>query len=334
MSTFSGLLGGAAAHLEGHARLGDTLWAAGAVIALALVGARILADVLKRRAGVDVIALLAIGGALLLGEYLAGALIGAMMATGGALEGYAAARARRELSALLARAPCTAHRREGDDVTTVPIGAVAPGDRLLVAPGEIVPVDGVVVGARALLDESALTGELRPVEKAPGDRVGSGTTNAGAAFELRAVASADESTYAGIVRLVQQASASKAPLARIADRHALAFAALSLAMAAAAWGLAGDAGRALAVLVVATPCPLLLAVPIAIVGGISRSARRGIVVKGGAALEALARAEILLLDKTGTLTFGGPRVTGVACFRSMEDDAEVLRLAASLEQAS
>ncbi|AUX37531.1 ATPase P [Sorangium cellulosum] len=334
VSTFSGLLGGAAAHLEGHARLGDTLWAAGAVIALALVGARILVDVLKRRAGVDVIALLAIGGALLLGEYLASALIGAMMATGGALEGYATARARRELSALLARAPRTAHRREGADVTTVPIGAVAPGDRLLVAPGEIVPVDGVVVGTRALLDESALTGEPRPVEKAPGDRVGSGTTNAGAAFELRAVASADESTYAGIVGLVQQASASKAPLARIADRHALAFAALSLAMAAVAWGLSRDAGRGLAVLVVATPCPLLLAVPIAIVGGISRSARRGIVVKGGAALEALARAEILLLDKTGTLTFGGPRVTGVTCFRSIEDDAEVLRLAASLEQAS
>ncbi|WP_437746184.1 hypothetical protein WMF39_14910 [Sorangium sp. So ce1504] len=192
VSTLAGLLGGAAAHLEGHTRLGDMLWAAGAVIALALVGARILADVLKKRAGVDVIALLAIGGALLLREYLAGAMIGAMMATGSALEGYAAARARRELSALLARAPRTAHRREGADVTTVPIGAVAPGDLLLVKAGEIVPVDGLVVGARALLDESALTGEPRPVEKAPGDRVGSGTTNAGAAFELRAVASADD----------------------------------------------------------------------------------------------------------------------------------------------
>lgn len=322
------------AHIEGHARLGDTLWGASAAVALALVAVRILGDLLKRRAGVDIIALIAIGGALLLREYLAGALIGVMMATGGALEGYAAARARRELSALLGRAPRAAHRLEDGAITTIPIGEVTPGDRLLVKPCEIVPVDGVVVGEPAVLDESALTGEPRPVEKAPGDRVGSGTRNAGAAFELRAVASADESTYAGIVRLVRQASASKAPLARVADRHALVFAVISLAMAAAAWGLSGDAVRGLAVLVVATPCPLLLSVPIAIVSGISRSARRGIVVKGGAALEALARAEILLLDKTGTLTFGGPRVMEVRCFRSTEDDAEVLRLAASLEQAS
>ncbi|MGK4008316.1 heavy metal translocating P-type ATPase [Sorangium sp. So ce1036] len=336
-STLSGLLGGALAHLGGRARLGDALWAATAAVALALVAARIVADLLKRRAGVDVIALLALAGALLLREYLAGALIGVMMATGGALEAYAAARARRELSALLARAPRAAHRRDAGGVTTVPIGDVAPGDLLLVKPGEIVPVDGVVAGAPAVLDESALTGEPRPVDRAPGDRVSSGTTNAGAAFELRAAARADESTYAGIVRLVQQASASKAPLARVADRHALRFAAISLAIAAAAWGASGDPVRGLAVLVVATPCPLLLAVPIAIVSGISRAARRGVVVKGGAALEALARAEILLLDKTGTLTFGGPRVTGVTRFRAAErggDTDEVLRLAASLEQTS
>ncbi len=337
MSTLSGLVGGAAAHAEGHARLGDMLWAAGALIALALVGSRILVDVLKKRAGVDVIALLAIGGALLLREYLAGALIGAMMATGSARRVRRRARAARALRPPRARPPRRAPPR-GADVTTVPIGAVTPGDLLLVKAGEIVPVDGVVVGPQALLDESALTGEPRPVEKAPGDRVDSGTTNAGARSSsapsrartrARTPASSASSLSLSLSLfslLCSRRPPRKAPLARLADRHALAFAALSLAMAAAAWGLSGDAGRGLAVLVVATPCPLLLAVPIAIVGGISRSARRGIVVKGGAALEALARAEILLLDKTGTLTFGGPRVTGVTCFRSIEDDTEVLRL--------
>jgi P-type E1-E2 ATPase len=179
-----------------------------------------------------------------------------------------------------------------------------------VRPGEVVPVDGLTV-TPATLDEAALTGEARPVDHPAGEKVSSGTVNAGPPFELRATATAQDSTYAGIVRLVREAQESKAPFVRMADRYALVFLPLTLLVAAAAWIVSGDPVRALSVLVVATPCPLILAAPVAIVSGISRAARRGIIVKGGAALEALATVRILLVDKTGTLTAGMPSVRGV-----------------------
>ena len=185
------------------------------------------------------------------------------------------------------------------------------GDRLLVKPGEVVPVDGIVIGAAATLDESALTGEARLVTREAGDPVSSGTVNAGAPFDLVATATAEHSTYAGIVRLVEEAQSSKAPFVRLADRYALLFVPLTLVIAGFAWITSGDPVRALSVLVVATPCPLLLAAPIAIVAGISRSAKRGIIVKGGGALEAIARARVLLFDKTGTLTAGRPHLADV-----------------------
>jgi heavy metal translocating P-type ATPase len=214
----------------------------------------------------------------------------------------------------------------------VPIEGVRRGDLLLVGSGEVVPVDGVAI-APVVLDESALTGESRPVERDAGSLVHSGVVNAGAPFDLRAVTTAEESTYAGIVRLVREAQASKAPFVRIADRYALVFLPLTLAVAAGAWLLSGDPVRALAVLVVATPCPLILAAPVAIVAGISREARRGLIVKGGGALETLARARVVVLDKTGTLTAGAPRVSDVETFGSRPAD-ELLRLAASLDQVS
>ncbi|HEX5760073.1 MAG TPA: heavy metal translocating P-type ATPase, partial [Thermoanaerobaculia bacterium] len=181
--------------------------------------------------------------------------------------------------------------------------------------------------------ESALTGEALPVERGPGEAVRSGTVNAGAPFRLRATATAEASTYAAIVRLVREAEAAKAPFVRLADRYALLFLPLTLAIAGLAWALSGDPVRALAVLVVATPCPLILAAPIALVAGVSRAARRGVVVKGGRALEALARARILLLDKTGTVTIGAPRVAEVETFGGV-GESELLRLAASLDQVS
>ena len=198
----------------------------------------------------------------------------------------------------------------------------------------MVPVDGVVLDGTASIDASTLTGEARPVACHAGERLDSGTVNIGAVFRMRATARARESTYAGIVRLVETAQQSKAPAVRLADRYAAAFVPLTLLVAGAAWMLSGDPVRALAVLVVATPCPLLLAVPIAIVAGVSRTARRGIIVKGGGVLEALARAEILFLDKTGTLTSGRPHLAHIATCGAWTDPTELLRLAASVDQVS
>jgi len=303
----------------------------------AIVGIRlawsILRGLLAGKAGVDVIAVLAIGGALAMEEFVAAAIIALMLATGEALERYAAGRAHRELTALLSRAPRDVHRYEDGELLTRSIDAVIVGDRLLVMPGEVVPVDGLVAGGVAVLDESALTGEARPVTRAEGDQVNSGTLNAGGPFDLRAIAVAEQSTYAGIVRLVREAEGSKAPFVRLADRYALLFVPLTLAVAGLAWLISGDPVRALAVVVVATPCPLLLAAPIAIVAGLSRAARRGIIVKGGGPLETLARARVLLFDKTGTLTAGRPRLAGVEAAPGV-DPNDVLRLAASVDQVS
>jgi heavy metal translocating P-type ATPase len=286
-----------------------------------------------RRLGVDVIALLALIGALAVHEYLAGALITVMLASGRALEAHAAGRARRELRALLDRAPKIVHRYEDGELTAPRLEDVRAGDLLMVQPGEVVPVDGRVDRDTAILDESALTGEPLPVEREAGDEVRSGVVNAGGPFDLRATTSADASTYAGIVRLVSEAEASTAPFVRLADEYAGVFLIVSLALAGAAWAISGDLVRAVAVLVVATPCPLILAAPVAIVSGLSVAARRGVIVKSGAALEQLARGEILLMDKTGTITAGRPAVTEVVATGTTSSD-EVLRLAASLDQVS
>jgi heavy metal translocating P-type ATPase len=280
---------------------------------------------------VDLIALVAMAGALILGEHLAGAVIALMLAGGQALERAAGSRAQRELTALAQLAPRTVHRYEGTTLANREAAAVRPGDRLFVGPGEVVAVDGLVTGATAVLDESALTGEARPVRRSVGQAVQSGVMNAGEGFDLTATATADASTYAGILRLVREAQASKAPFLRMADRYALVFVPFTFATAGVAWIASGDAIRALAVLVVATPCPLILAAPIAMVSGISRAARRGIIMKGGSALESLAGAQHVLLDKTGTLTAGTPEVTAV---ETTGDPSELLRLAASLDQVS
>ncbi len=311
----------------------NLVWGITTAIGLVPIAGEVLSGIVHRRPGVDLIAVLAMAGALALGEYLAGAVIAFMLATGRALEDFADARAHRELSALLERAPRSAHRYVDGSLTSVPIGDVEPGDLLLVKHGEVMPVDGLLASGSGVLDESALTGESRPVERVEGEQIRSGAVNAGAAFDLRAVASADQSTYAGIVRLVEQAQRERAPFVRLADRYALIFIPVTLVIAGLAWAISGDAVRALSVLVVATPCPLILAAPIAIVAGISRAAKRGIIVKGGGALEALARGRVLLFDKTGTLTTGTPEVSEVFSFGELGPD-EVQRLAASLDQLS
>ncbi len=354
--TVVGLLAGIALALAGAQETAALAWAVPSIVVAIRLASSIVRRLARGELGVDVIAILAIAGALMLGELLSAAVIGVMLASGEALERFAQGRAQRELSALLGRAPRDVQRRVDGRLVTTPIEVVAIGDLLAIRPGEVVPVDGKVVGGPAVLDESALTGESLLVTRQEGDLVSSGTVNAGSSFDLRSSASAAESTYAGIVRLVQEAQHSKAPFVRLADRYALIFIPFTLGIAALAWLLSGDPVRGLAVLVVATPCPLLLAAPIAIVAGISRAARRGVIVKGGGPLETLARSRVILFDKTGTLTAGRPRLAAIEVGPDLAispeiasarvgdgrtvasaadlDQAEVLRLAASLEQLS
>ena len=344
------LAAGGAAFLLAARSVATGLWVAATILGLLYSTVTIAAALRRRQPSVDIIAWLALVGALLVDEAFAGAVVAVMLATGALLESRAAARARRELSLLASRAPRTARRvrdqraghgpqdggPEGDQgeqrVEEVPVAEVVVGDRLLVGSGEIVPVDGRLLEP-GVFDESALSGEPLPVERPAGQDVRSGVVNAGRPVGMVATATAAESTYAGVVRLVEQAQAASAPFVRVADRFAIGFVPLTLALAGGAWGLSGDAVRAVAVLVVATPCPLLLAAPIAFMSGLSRAARRGVVVKGGAALEQLAAGRALLFDKTGTLTAGRPVVSDVITAEGVDAD-EVLRLAASLDQAS
>ncbi|WP_442791341.1 heavy metal translocating P-type ATPase [Micromonospora sp. NBC_01739] len=327
------VLVGVGLRLAGRTGAADLVWAGVTLVALLPAAVSVLRDLWRRRFGVDVIAVLALGGALGVGEYLAGAVIAVMLATGRTLEAYAQRRATRDLRALLERAPRTARRRTPEgNIEVVPVDRVAVGDRLLVGPGDVVAVDGVTEEP-ATLDESVVTGESRLVEKGIGAAVASGVVNAGAAFGLRATESAARSTYAGIVRLAEEATARKAPTVRLADRYAAAFVPFTLLLAGLGWVVSGDVVRAVAVLVVATPCPLLLATPIAIVSGLSRVARRGVLVRDGGSLELLGRARTLLVDKTGTLTGGRPRVAETLVAPG-GDPEEVLRLAASVEQLS
>ena len=332
--TAAGLAAGGVAWLAGAGGAGDAAWLAAAVCGLGYALWSAAESVRRGRLGVDVIALLALAGAVAVRELLAAAVISVMLTSGRALEGWAALRARHDLGALLDRAPRTARRSRGDRVEVVPLAEIAAGDMVLVAPGDVVPVDGIVTGGVAVLDESALTGEVRPAERAQGDRVASGVVNAGGPFSLRAGDTAAESTYAGIVRLVSEAENSQAPFVRLADRYAMWFLPLTLAVAGFAWVL-GGAARAVAVLVVATPCPLILAAPVALVSGLSAAARRGVVVKSGGVLERLASCTTLVLDKTGTLTVGQPEVTAVIpAGTGGPGREEILGLAASLDQVS
>ena len=325
---------GGALQLAGAPAAGDALWAATVALMLVPLTVSIVRTLAAGRVGVDAIALVAMAGALAVGQYLAGAVIALMLSGGNALEASASRRARRELTALLERMPTVAHRRAAGGWEEVPVAELAIGDEVLVRAGELVPVDGKILGTEAAIDESALTGEPLPVTRPRGATVRSGSANAGEAFELRASRRAADSAYAGIVRLVRAAETQRAPFVRLADRYAAFFLPLTLVVSAAAWIASGDPVRAVAVLVVATPCPLILAAPIAIVSGVSRAARAGVIVKGGGAIERLGEARTVLLDKTGTLTLGRPAVGEVVAFGFEGGEGEALRLAASVDQLS
>lgn len=283
--------------------------------------------------GIDVLAIIAIVATVAVGEYVASLIVVLMLTSGQALEDYAERVAERELTQLLDREPREAHRLDANGaVHDISVDEVAVGDRLLVRPGEVVPVDGILVSAANGFDESSLTGESLPVEKIAGDRVVSGSVAGIVAATIDATALARDSQYQAIVALVRHARSDRAPVVRLADRYAVPFTLVSLVLAAAAWISSGDPGRFAEVLVLATPCPLLLAAPIAFLGGMSRAARSGLVVKSGGVLEILARARTVVFDKTGTLTIGRPRITGVDADET--DPARLLTFAASAEQSS
>jgi len=290
-------------------------------------------DILRGHWGLDILAVTAIVATVVVGEYVA-ALVVVLMLTGGeALEDVANRRAKRELDALLTRAPQHAHRVEGDEIVDVRADEVRPGDVLLVRPSEIVPVDATLRSADTDVDESSITGESVPVEKHAGDPLLSGSVNGQSAVEVVATATAADSQYQQIVALVEEAAASKAPVVRLADRYAVPFTMFSLALAGVAWWLSGDPVRFAEVLVLATPCPLLIAAPVAFIGGMSRAARNGVIVKGGGVLEQLAAAKTAVFDKTGTLTYGTPTLVAIRTENGFGED-ELLGVVASAEQYS
>ena len=328
-----GLAAGILAHVIDRPGLADLFWTLATVPVIAGLAISIVRELTAGRLGVDAVALLSMIGALALGQPLAGAVVALMYAGGNVLEDFAVARAERDLRSLVDRAPRIAHRRADNRFEDLPVGDIAVGDEILVRAGEVVPVDGIVSSALATIDELTLSGEPIPVVKHKGTPTHSGTLNAGEAFEMTASAVAGESTYAGILRLVTAAQTTKAPFVRLADRYALIFLPFTVAVAGFAWFISGDIIRSLAVFVAATPCPLILAAPVAFIAGIAQAARRGILVKGGGPLEALARAHTVLFDKTGTLTVGGARLLSVEAAPGAKAD-DVLQLCASLEQAS
>ncbi|MDI7861718.1 heavy metal translocating P-type ATPase [Rhizobiaceae bacterium n13] len=309
------------------------IWCATTVPVLAALIAEIVSSLREGQFGLDVVAALSMTAALAFGEPLAGNVVALMYSGGQLLERFAEGRARREMTALLGRVARTAMRYNTGGLSEVAIEAISPGDRILVRKGEVVPVDGRVAKGIGILDVSALTGEPTPVRLSKGGEVLSGSTSVGDAFDVVATRPAAESTYANIVRLVESAQQSKAPMVRLADRYAIWFLLFTVVLASAAWWATGDRIRALAVLVVATPCPLILAVPVAIISGMSRTARLGALVKHGGAIEALAQVRTAVLDKTGTLTLGRARVEEIRTTGHIDGD-ELLRLAASLDQAS
>ena len=328
-----GLSAGLAFYVFGRSDIASLVWIAGVIPALLALVIEILRSIGRGEIGLDIVAALSMTAALVFGETLAAAVVAVMYSGGTFLESFAEGRARREMHTLLSRVPRTATRHQNGGLQDVPLDEVAPGDRLLIRQGDVVPVDGTVSSDGAFLDTSALTGESLPVRLTRGSDVMSGSTNAGEAFDLTATRPAKDSTYAGIVRLVEQAQASKAPMSRLADRWSLGFLVITVSIALAAWWFTGDPIRAVAVLVVATPCPLILAVPVALVAGLSRAAHFGVLIKGAGALESMARISTLILDKTGTLTDGRPQIVRIVTADGM-DETQILRFAAALDQAS
>lgn len=307
------------------------------MIVLLAGGAPLLFDLLKRAArrefGSDLLAGLSIAASVVLGQYLAGSIVVLMLSGGTALEHYATRRASAVLSALARRTPTNAHRLTDSRITKIALDEVNIADRLVVFPHEICPVDGTVVEGRSTMDESYLTGEPFLIAKIPGSAVLSGAVNGESALTVTVTNLPVDSRYAKIMRVMKEAEANRPRMRRIADRLGAWYTLFGVSLAALGWAIGHDPARFLAVLVIATPCPLLLAIPVAIIGAISKAASRSIIVKDPAMLERIDSCRTVIFDKTGTLTYGTPSLTDICCASDMSP-RRALQLAASLEQYS
>ena len=283
--------------------------------------------------GVDILAITAIGATIAVGELWATLMIVVMLTGGEALEDFADRRAKRELKGLLDRAPQIAHIIRGEKISDIKVSSVRPDDILLVKPHEVVPVDSILLSSRAEFDESSLTGESLPVEKKSGDQIMSGSLNGNEAIKVRATATSKNSQYEQIIALVRESESHPAPFVRLADRYAVPFTIISYVIAGTAWAISGDPVRFAEVLVIASPCPLILAPPIAMISGMSRASKNGIIVKNGAILEKMNNVNIMAFDKTGTLTHGDVVVDKIVSTKGFTDK-EVLHLSASAEASS
>ena len=329
-----GLVVGALARFgAGRTDISDIIWLVTLVIGGAPVVYKTTKGMLHGNFASDVVAMLAIITAVLTQEYFAGVIIVLMQSGGEALENYSLRRASSSLEKLLARAPRIAHRRTDTQIEDIEVEQVQIGDVLVVRPGDLVPVDGSLISAEAIIDEAALTGEPLAAPKKSGEALLSGSVNAGDAFEMKATQRSVDSKYAKIVELVRKAQEEKPPLQRLADSYAVWFTPVTLVMCVLGWLITGQIHTVLSVLVVATPCPLILAVPVAIISGINRAAGFGIIVKGGTAIEQIGRAQAIVFDKTGTLTYGTPTVDQVIGFNGTAP-ADIIRLAGGAEQLS
>jgi heavy metal translocating P-type ATPase len=327
------LIAGGLARFFGAQPTTSLLWGTSGVIGLTTTVIAARSALMRREMGSDFLAVLSLAGTLATNEYFAACVLSVMLATGRSLERWAEGQASRELKSLISRVPRLAQLiSESGEVHQIPVGDVRAGDLILVRSGDVIPIDGTLL-MNAILDESALTGEPMPVNREEGAHVSSGVLNAGQPVHLVATSSAAMSTYAGIIRMVEEARVGTSQGVRIANLWAQRFVPLALILAIIAGVISRDVHRAIAVLVAATPCPLILAVPVAIVAGMSNAAKAGAIVKGGAVLERLARARVVMLDKTGTLTHGGPVVNRIHLAPGF-DEAITLKLAASLDQAS
>jgi heavy metal translocating P-type ATPase len=306
-------------------------------VALLVGGAPLVLDLarklIKREFGSDLLAGISIVTAVLLGQHLVGTIVVLMLSGGAALEQFATARASSVLDALARRVPSIAHRKEGLATTDVRLDDVCVGDLLVVLPHEVCPVDGIVLEGHGVMNEAYLTGEPYEIAKTPGSQVISGAINGDSALNIRAEKLAVDSRYARIMQVMRATEQQRPHLRRLGDQLGAWYTPLALGLASAAGVLSGDTTRFLAVVVVATPCPLLIAIPTAVIGAISLSARRGIIIKNPAVLEQIDSCQTLIFDKTGTLTYGRPSVTEIICAKGFEKN-EILLLAGSLEKYS
>lgn len=319
--------------LSGQKPLG--IWSGGLYVAFFIVVTLVgmIRDMVRGNWGLDILAVVAMVSTLAVGEVLASIIVVLMLSGGEALEDYAQHRAARDLENLLKHSPAIAHILEDGAPRDIDVEDVKIGDQLLVKPNEVVPVDCTLNSDEASFDESSLTGESLPVTKSAGDEILSGVVNGTTAVTVTAIKRAHESQFQQIVALMSEAEENRAPIVRLADRYAIPFTVLSLVIGGIAWFVSGSATRFAEVMVLATPCPLLIAAPVAFIGGQAQASRNGVIVKSGAVLEQLSRIQSALFDKTGTLTRGTPEVTRIVPAHGWGED-ELLRLTASAEQYS